>query len=117
VRRPRGVYACPIVVLVDRRAGGFVLLGSVLTSLSGQRLFVLAMTVSRAVAATNAAILLTLLAGIAVAAGGERAGAAIALTGFGCQVAVDVFLGVRRYRYVLARPWPQVVPLAGDDDW
>lgn len=58
-----------------------------------------------------------LLVGAVLAATDSRIGALALLVGFGGILAVHLAVGVWGYRRVMARPWPQVAPLADDDDW
>jgi hypothetical protein len=57
-----------------------------------------------------------LLVGGVAAAFGHRWGAVLLLANVIVQIGAHLLLGMRAYRDVMTRPWPNVEPLA-DDAW
>lgn len=71
----------------------------------------------RLLASAYGVLLLLVMAGIFVAVAGARIGGLMLIVGFVLQFAIDLTVGLRSYRSVMRRPWPQVAALVDDDDW
>lgn len=70
-----------------------------------------------AVAVFEPVWLLTMIAGMYGAGFGWRPGAYLMLAAVLGTIGGHVVAGAAEYRTVMARPWPQVAPLADEDDW
>jgi hypothetical protein len=73
-------------------------------------------TIRLATHARSAFALLTLIGALAAAAD-RRAGAWALVAGFVGTLAAQLVMGIAGYRRVMSRPWPDVRPLADEDEW
>jgi hypothetical protein len=104
----------PWLALFDHRLGAFVFLGGVLAQIAVHRLFALVAAGMRPQSAAGFALAMI---GIVLALVGSDVAAAILIAGLAIQIVTDTAVGVRGYRATMNRQWPQVAPLADDDDW